>query len=213
VAWLAAAVAITVFALYLPYLPFLEWTYLRFLVPALPAAVVLAVAAVVMPVARVSGRVSAAAAMMLVVVLVPLQVGAASDRLVFRLWEGAGRDKAIGRYVAAKLPERAVLFSMQQSGSARYYGRRLTVRYDFLRPEQLEPVIGELIAGGFQPYFLLEDWEEPRFRTQFAAVSRLGALDWPPRAETPGGAGVRLYNPLDREKAARGERVGTDVMR
>jgi hypothetical protein len=213
VAWLGAAVAAVVFAAYLPYIAFLEWTYLRFLVPGFPPAFALAAAAVAVPLARGSARLSAVVLAGLVTVIVPLQLNVSAERSVFRLWEGADRDVRIGRYLDARLPRRAVLFSMQMSGSARFYGRRLTVRYDFLPPDQLEPVVQELIVRGFEPYFLLEAWEEAKFRGQFAPSSRLGELDWPPCAETAPGSMVRLYNPLDREKAARGARVATEVMR
>ena len=211
--WLAAGVAGVVVAAYLPYIAFTEWTYLRFLVPAFPAAFALAAAAVAIPMARLPAPVSAAALIGVVLVVVPAQVRVSVDQSVFRLWEGADRDPRIGRYLDARLPGRAVLFSMQLSGSARFYGGRLTVRYDFLRPDQLDPVVDELAARGFHPYFLLEDWEEAAFRAQFAHASRFGQLDWPPCAETVSGSPVRMYNPSDRERTARGERVATEPIR
>jgi asparagine N-glycosylation enzyme membrane subunit Stt3 len=212
-AWLAAAVAATICAGYLPYMPFLDWTYLRFLVPAFPAAFALASAAVAVPLARFSKRASAIPLAVVVAVLVPLQLSAAADRGVFRWREGAERHKAVGRYLDARLSPKAVLFSMQLSGSARFYGHRLTVRYDQVPPQQLDAVVSELVARGFHPYFLLEDWEEARFRSQFAAASSLGTLNWPPSAETTSGGLVRLYDPLDAAGAARGERVRTAVIR
>lgn len=212
-AWLALAVCATVFAAYLPYLPFLEWGYLRFLVPAFPPAFALAAASLAIPLTRVSTSLPAFALAGAVAVIVPLQVGVSVEQSVFRLWAGADRDVRIGRYLESRLSPRAVLFSMQTSGSARFYGHRLTVRYDLLPPGQLEPVVQELTASGFEPYILLEDWEEAAFRSQFAAVSRIGQLDWPPCAETATGSMVRLYNLRDREKTARGERVDTEAIR
>jgi hypothetical protein len=212
-AWMALAVCCAVFAAYLPYIPFLEWSYLRFLVPAFPSAFALAAAALAIPLARLSSGLAALALAGAVAVIVPLQVGDSVGRSVFRQWEGADRDVRIGRYLDSRLSPRAVLFSMQMSGSARFYGHRLTVRYDFLPPGQLEPVVQELTASGFEPYLLLEDWEEAKFRNQFAAVSRIGELDWPPCAETATGSMVRLYNLRDREKTARGERVETEAIR
>jgi hypothetical protein len=211
--WLAAGAAGVVVAAYLPYIAFTDWTYLRFLAPAFPPAFALAAAAVAIPMARLSTRVSATVLIGVVLVVVPMQMRVSVEQSVFRLWEGADRDPRIGRYLDARLPGRAVLFSMQMSGSARFYGGRLTVRYDFLGPDQLDPVVDELAARGFHPYFLLEDWEVAAFRAQFAQASRFGRLDWPPCAETASESPVRMYNPLDRERTARGERVVTEPIR
>lgn len=42
--------------------------------------------------------------------------------------------------------------------------RTIAVRYDLLAPANLDQVIDDLRRLGYQPYFLLDDWEEPMFR-------------------------------------------------
>ncbi len=122
----------------------------------------------------------------------------ALDRGVLILWKAEQRYVAAGQYISAKLPERAALLSMQHSGSARYYSGRLTVRYDFLPPAQLDPVIEELRRLGYYPYLLLDDWEEPVFRERFKGQSALAPLDWWPVAMIQGNH-VRIYDPADRQ--------------
>ena len=83
---------------------------------------------------------------------------------------------------------------MQHSGSLRYYGHRVTLRYDWMPPESLERTIALLRERGYRPFIVLEKWEEPLFKKQFAA-SAIGRLEWRPLAEFAGGMPVSLYEP------------------
>lgn len=185
---------------YLFYLPFDDWVFLRFLLPAYPPLLVLAVATLIAlssPLERIAPR-----APRLFVAVVVASVGwytlnYALDRGVLILWQAEQRYVAAGQYIAARLPERAALLSMQHSGSARYYSGRLTVRYDFLPPTDLDAVIEEMRRLGYFPYLLLDDWEEPVFRERFKGQSALAPLDWWPVAMIQGNH-VRIYDPADR---------------
>ena len=130
-------------------------------------------------------------------------VHTANTKGVFRLHAFESRFRDAGRYVAVKLPERAVVLSVWQSGSVRYYGGRLSVLFDQIEPEWLDRAVAFLEREGRPPYILLEAWEEPAFRARFERHSEYGALDWPPMAQI--GTEVRLYNPADRARYYAGE--------
>jgi hypothetical protein len=59
----------------------------------------------------------------------------------------------------------------------RYYGGRLTVRYDVLDPAWLDRAVEWLAGTGRAPYFLLEEHEIPEFRQRFRGAKALGGLD------------------------------------
>jgi hypothetical protein len=104
-----------------------------------------------------------------------------------------------------------VFFAMQHSGGIRYYSDRPIVRYDRIRRFRLDQVVGRLRQLGYQPYLVLEPWEEPVFRRRFAGASSFGSLDWPPAVELEF-AGVRIYDLADRSRAASGEEVSTEIL-
>jgi hypothetical protein len=206
--WLAFAAA--VFGCYVFYMPFDAWWYLRFLLPAFPALFVLISVTLVGVVARLVPRVHAVASAVLVALLGWHGVSYAS-RGVFHLGEGEQKYAAVGEYISRRLPGRAALICMQHSGSVRYYSGRLTVRYDWIPPSRLDTVLTDLRRLGYQPYFLLEGWEEQAFRERFSE-NRLGALDWPPIARLDHPSAVRIYDPTDGLAATRRERP-TEVFR
>ena len=56
------------------------------------------------------------------------------DRDLFTIRRGEARYRTVGEFVARELPERSLFLTMQHSGSLRYYGRRTTLRYDWIPP-------------------------------------------------------------------------------
>jgi hypothetical protein len=199
-------------AAYLPYTVFEEWWYLRFLLPAIPLLLVLMVATVEavllrLPAARRSAPyVTVAVAIVLGVVL----VREARARQAFELERLEARYVAAGQFVAARLPANAFIITSWQSGSLRYYSGRQTLVWDVLDPAWLDRAIVFAREQGFEPYLLLERWEEQPFRRRFAA-SAVGALDWPPSAEV--GSQVRIYRPADRQRYFAGDNVTTAFAR
>ena len=71
----------------------------------------------------------------------------------------------------------AVIFSYQHSATARYYGGRMTVRYEWVPREWLGRAVAWLESQGRHPYALLEEWELERFREHYAGQGAIGALD------------------------------------
>jgi hypothetical protein len=125
--------------------------------------------------------------------------------------EGEWRYAIIGDYIARELPERAVLFAMQHSGSVRYYSGRAMVRYDQIPKRKLNRVVARLQELGRPSYFVLDGWEEEEFRQRFRFRSPFARLDWPPKADLEFGD-VRIYDAADRDRWIAGEKTATEVI-
>src|SRR5262249_26383346 len=147
-------------AQYCTYLVFDAWWYLRFLLPIWPFMMI--GVATIAEVGFVSRRriigVSAAAVL---VVIGGYGVYVARDRFTFDQWRGEARYVTVARMVRTATDRNSVIVSMQQSGSVRYYGGRMTLRYDWLNERWLDRARDWLIAHGAHPYALLDEWEVP----------------------------------------------------
>jgi hypothetical protein len=209
-AWLFLVFIVVLFASYLFYTPFNGWPFLRFLLPAIPLLLVLATA-VVFRVASVVPRSSRGALLFSIFALGACwYVHKAFDVGVFYRRNSEHRYASIGEYVARTFPPNAALLSMQESGSLRFYGHRLTIRWDLVPIEDLDEILNALEAKGYVVYFALEDWEEPEFRARYAHSSPIGRLDWPPAVEYLGEPGVRIYRRTDRVRYLAGKRILTE---
>jgi hypothetical protein len=142
-----------------------------------------------------------------VIVLAFLFVREAQARNAFRLQFLEARFAKAGRYVAAHLPDNALIVTSYESGSIRFYAGRKTIVWGELDRAWLDRLLAFTRTRGYEPYLLFERWEEPEFRRRFAE-SALGALDWPPAAEVA--SQVRIYRPEDRERYLHGDPVQTE---
>ncbi|HXW05024.1 MAG TPA: glycosyltransferase family 39 protein [Vicinamibacterales bacterium] len=188
-----------VWAAYLPYLPFETWEYLRFVLPSYPALFALTASVLVYAVRR-----TLAPRLLGLVLLSLLVVHGAWFEIGLANVDLAGfenRYRRIGDFVRTSFPRRAVFVAMQHSGSLRFYGHREILRWDLLPEGRLDSIVAHLQAAGYEPYFVLERWEEAGFRERYAAGNRLGRLDWPPGAVAAGKIPVAIYDPRDREAA------------
>jgi hypothetical protein len=209
-----AAIALTA-ATYLAYTVFDDWWYIRFLLPVLPLLMVLSVAVALesaswFPSGGRSLRSVIAAG--LCVALGAWHLHVARTRHVFDLQTLESRFVVTGRHVARALPANGVFLAVQESGSLRYHGGRITIAWDAIAPGALDRTIAWLAANGFQPLIALEDAEEPRFRARFASDG-FGALDWPPMVEVHAAVRVRIYDPVSRAAFAAGSRIVTAHVR
>jgi hypothetical protein len=175
-------IAVFVFSLvaqYLAYEPATGGGYLRFLLPCWPIVMV-AAAQVVLRVSR-APRYGWARA---VVGLALVAYGAYGiDRLSrsggLQDWRGEHRYPTVATLARARTDPSSVFFSGQHSGSIRYYGGRITLRYDMMDPAWLDRSIAWLAAHGAHPYALLDDDEVKLFRQRFKGQERVSALDMP----------------------------------
>ena len=208
--WLAIGLIVTTCLVYLIYTPFDEWTYLRFLLPAIALMLVLAcsVTVTLLQYAPAAGRVVIAGAVAAGIGV--FCVRQANDRLAFNLRFLEQRYRSAGTVVRDRLPPNAVVLSVWDSGAVRFHGRREALSWAGLDPEWLDRSLAWLDAHGRAPYILLESWEQQPFRDRFGAHSDIGKLDWPPKYEID--RSVRIYDPGDRPRYNRGERIETEYL-
>ncbi len=209
---LAAGATALVLGSYAFYLSSPDWWYLRFLLPAYPAVAALAGAGATRLARTVAEPLRTLGLVMVCGLIVTSGVGRARELGVFGVRASESRYRAVAYFVARDLPENAVFFAFQESGSLRHYAGRMTLRFDLLRPEYFEIAITKMRARGYRPYFLVEDPELELFKTRFQNASTLGALDWPPVADLRGHVRVQIFDPADRGKWRRGERVPTQLI-
>jgi hypothetical protein len=213
---LALALIASTCGIYLIYTPFDDWSYLRFLLPAIGLMLTLASAVAVRILSKVlpehglvhAGRYVVAGAMTMALAI--FCVRAAADRHAFALQSLEQRYRSAGIVVRERLPEGAVVLSVWESGSVRFHGRKEALTWDGLDPAWLDRSLAWLDQHHRRPYILLESWEEPGFRTRFGSASDIGQLDWPPKYEID--RKVRIYDPRDRDRYQRGERVDTEFL-
>jgi hypothetical protein len=197
---------LTVAASYLPYSVFDEWWYLRFFLPALPVLLVSMTASIFW----LLGYLPPAARMLAFVAigtfLVNHELRFAIDAGLTRLQPNERRYVAVARFVEASTPPNAVLLTLQHGGSVRHYANRLTVRFDRVSAG-LDEALASLERAGWRPFILLEDWEEPQFKSQFGVSSAVGRLGWRPYARLSAPGGVNIYDPKQANDAAAHELV------
>lgn len=212
VVWTCLAVIAIVVACYLPYQVFDAWWYIRFLLPALPFLIVLSVVGAHTILRMLPAPVRLPIAVLAIVALSIWCLRTAVIRQVFDLQSLERRYVTMGKLAGERLPPDAVVITIQQSGSVRHYGRKVTLLWDALEPGELDRAIEALQASGRPPAIVMEDWEQAGFRERFAG-EEFGALDWPPRFEVRDRIHVRLYDPMDRARHFAGERVLTEQIR
>ena len=154
------------FLFYSNYLVYEDWTYTRFLLPGWPA--LLLAFTLVLRDLTTAGRpawfgTARAAAVTLVigVVLWQARAGLRQGVLEYHLREQTFERAA--RFADATLPARALLLSMQTSGSVTYYSDRSIVRYDLLSPARFASLDASVAAQGYEWFALLQEQEFARF--------------------------------------------------
>jgi hypothetical protein len=179
-AWCLAFSACVALA-YLWYLPFDNWSYVRFLLPAYPMLLVTASATLVL----LLQRHRRAHGIILAVGLVLVCHGLWQGRVAFGVREGESRYRIAGE-MARTLPASAVVISNLHSGSVRYYGNRVTVRYEWLGADEYGPAVRYLREHGHPVYVMLDDSEVQAFRERYAAVNDLSWMNDRPAAVAAG---------------------------
>lgn len=178
-AWLIALSTAYVFALYCGYLVFESWWYLRFMLPMWPAlAVTTAIGLVWLWEHPQRWARASAVAVALAVMTHGVVFAVQHDSFTIGLTES--RYPAVARVVSGVTDPDAAIITLQHSGTVRYYGGRITLRWDFIEPEQLDPALRWLSAHGHRPYLLLDKFELEKFRDRFAGYSEIADVRWTP---------------------------------
>jgi hypothetical protein len=167
--WLFTGFIGVITSAYLLYLPFDAWWYLRFLLPVFPFVFILAADAVWTGTERLGQDKRNLATVLFAVAMLYTGASNAWQRDVFAIGRGEQKYVDVGQYLDRTLPRNAVVYSLQHSGSVRYYTGRLTLRYDYLEPDWLDRSIDFMQRAGYEPFFLLDDWELPLFQERFAS--------------------------------------------
>ena len=153
---------------YVAYAPFDDWSYLRFMMPAMGAIAVLMAVGTVAIGRRLPGQWGRAVAVAIVFFVMVHTTSFSRGRGMFgALRAGERRYVDAGAFIARSLPDNALVLSMQHSGSVRFYGGRLSIRYDLLDGEFVQNGPAELERAGYHPYLAIDDWEAPYVRKQF----------------------------------------------
>ena len=190
----AALLASATLASYLAYFQWDYWWYLRFLLPGVGALSVMIACGIVVTARAVRppfGRVAAVAALGF---MVTMTLSYAVGKNVFgRIAEGERRYIDIGAFVADRLPENTILFSMQHSGSLRFYSGRHTLRYDWVNKDWAAGVPAATEHAGFHPYLVVDDGELPAVREHFGLPAD-SVLPWPVVGRTLVAGGVTVFD-------------------
>jgi hypothetical protein len=191
------------------YLVWDGWPFARFLLPTLPLLLILVSITLsrVITIAPASWR--GVALLVICSVLLPWDVNAAARRGVFAIRHSEERYRTIGLSLGHALPPRSVVLSVVESGSLRWYGNVLTVRWDLIPDDRLDATVAILQSKGYPTYILVEEGEEPQFKARFAQASVLGRLDWPPAFEYHGNWRVRVYRVADQGCFLSAEQIST----
>ena len=80
------------------------------------------------------------------------------------------RYPVAGEWVNINTPPNSVVMANQHSGSLRWYGKRQTIRWDFIEPQRLAPTVSELQSRGATVYVALEGDEVAMFEQRFKDV-------------------------------------------
>jgi hypothetical protein len=166
-------------ASYIAYSPFELWWYIRFLQPGLGALYVLMALGVLYIARNVPHPWGALAAAVVVLLSVNHTTEFALNSSVFGpASQSERRYVDVAEFIDRNLPENAVVFAMQHSGSIRIWGGRLTLRYDFIDPDWRSRIIPELERMGLHPYLGIDDWEAVDVRKHFGLPADR-PLPWP----------------------------------
>jgi hypothetical protein len=178
---------------YLFYLVFDQWWYLRFMLASWPFLLVGvgAAAAWAYRAAAPPARVVIVAGL---VVLGVIGVVAVKRFGVFDVWRGERRYPSAARQVRARTPPNSLFLSMSHSGSMRYYGGRMTMRYDTLPEYWLDRATAWLTDHGVHPYLLIDQTELSAVRKRFAGERTAAVLDRAPAFIYQGQQPVLLYD-------------------
>ena len=182
--WILALFTIVLSIEYTGYLVFDVWMYLRFFLPVWPL-MMLGLASIAVRLTRLNSPALALTVAGYLAALIVSRYLEGVGRGAWQQWKDAQRDAAIVATVGASIEPNAVVLSMIHSGSMRYYGGRMTLRYDIMKPEWIDRSVAWLQDHGAHPYLLLADWEVTKFRDRFGsshAVERLSS----PLATFPG---------------------------
>ena len=172
-ALLLSLIAAGTLSCYLFFMPMEEWSYLRFLMPMWPGLFIGLSWLLFMR----GGWMRAAAATLVILALGYQGVSFAEQKKIQTTRVGERRFITAAELTRAHTEPNSAVFTFAHSGTLRYYGERMSLRYDKLAPEWLDPGVAWLSQHGAHPYLLVDDWELKMWKERFGATSPLGRME------------------------------------
>jgi hypothetical protein len=185
-----ASIVVLVWAFYAAYLEFDSWGYLRFLLPTWPL-IMIGFAALAVWVGTFGGATRLIAGIAIVAIGVSNTINA-THLDVFEQRQAARHDAPIGRLVMMHTPPNSVVLASERSGSLRYYGGRITLRYDLLDPNWLDRAVAWLTSKGVRVYAVLDRRQAEEVKARFSTQRTTAAFDRPFLIYEP--AGTALFD-------------------
>ncbi len=181
-ALLLSLVAAGTLCCYLLFMPLDEWWYLRFLLTLFPGMFVALSWRLFMPDWHLrSWRwIHTAVGVLIVAAIAWWGVHFAQGKRFDRVHEGEGRFITIAQLVRDHTEPNAIIFALQHGGSIRYYGERMTLKFDSLDPAWLDTAVEFFSARGAHPYLVLDEWEVDKWKQWFGNGSARGRLELQP---------------------------------
>jgi hypothetical protein len=166
------ALVLSISAEYTTYLVFPDWYFLRFFLPVLAFVAVGAAMLCASVAARLRGL-GTGLAVVFVLAGCLLGLRTVQDRQVFGAWHGERRYIAAAQLLHDRAVPNSVVFSMQHSGSLRYYSGVMPLRYDQFSQPWLDQAVDWLAKSGVHSYAVLDEGELPEFEKRLVDQSRL----------------------------------------
>jgi hypothetical protein len=192
-AWSALLFAAALQAFYLLYLVLNDWVSFRFLLPVLPWLLVMQAAVFAALCRKLPRPLRSIAVVGIAILIASWGIDRARGLGVFRLRDSEHRYLEVAGF-ARTLPTDAVFITLHHSGSLPYYASAAVLRWDWLGPAEIDRVVSQLQGRGHRIYAVLDDFEEPQFRSRVAGTRTAAQLVTP--VFSGGGRGVttsRVY--------------------
>lgn len=206
-------IAVLNVSLYIAYLPFTHWPFLRFFLPAIASLAVVSVVGWTC-VFNCCGA-SWTRAIAIGLACCQLSFGALHRpdlwKYAWNDWRDQQRILLMGRYLRHALPSNVIILGFIHTGALADYTGFNTVRLDLIAPERLEPLVDSLKAHGYAPALVLDGQLETTQFTQRFGSTKLGALNWAPRARFVGVHEASYW--LSSDAAPDSPPYSTDVLR
>lgn len=146
------------------------WWYTRFLLPGIPALILGALLVgrdllAIRPLARATRTALAVGALVLII---GTGFRFMRENRVHKIFKGYRIYPRVSRFVEPRLPERALVLSMQMSGALDYYTHVRYVMWNWLGPDRPpDKLVVSAAAKGYAWYALLAPFELPDARARF----------------------------------------------
>jgi 4-amino-4-deoxy-L-arabinose transferase-like glycosyltransferase len=153
---------------YFGYVQFDDWETLRYWLPVIPLLAIVAARGLTILLEPVPSRWrTAVAAAMAIFIAASAHVFLSKRTLTYTLSRLEQRYVVLGEWLRVHTPADAVVIASTHSGSIRFYGHRLTLRWDDIPPQRLADTVRAIHAQGRQCLVAIDGAEDFLFRRRF----------------------------------------------